>query len=110
MAKIYDVENKENIILRDYLARDRTVLALERTVLAYVRTALGLFSAGFALIKIVPDIPTLFIVGLFFLISSPIVLGLGIVRFYSTKKRIDSIPNNHLLKDEREIWDERHKD
>ena len=38
------------LILRDYLAADRTVLANERTVLSYIRTALAFAAAGGALI------------------------------------------------------------
>ena len=34
------------LILRDRLAIDRTVLANERTLLAYIRTALTLFLVG----------------------------------------------------------------
>src|SRR5688572_17938811 len=40
----------EELILRDHLAVDRTVLANERTVLSYVRTALALGAAGASLI------------------------------------------------------------
>ena len=41
---------KEELILRDQLAIDRTILANERTVLSYVRTSLALIAAGGALI------------------------------------------------------------
>ena len=37
------------LILRDHLAADRTVLANERTFLAYIRTTLTLFVAGYLL-------------------------------------------------------------
>ncbi len=45
-------ERKE-LILRDELAIDRTVLANERTMLAYVRTALTLFIAGVTFIEFI---------------------------------------------------------
>jgi putative membrane protein len=50
----YSELNKEKLILRDYLAADRTVLANERTFLAYIRTALTLFAAGVTLIYLFP--------------------------------------------------------
>ena len=43
----YSKFRTEEMILRDWLARDRTVLANERTLLAYLRTTLMLWiSAG----------------------------------------------------------------
>src|SRR3989344_653291 len=42
---------KEELILRDYLAADRTMLAVDRTFLSYIRTALYLFVAGVSLTK-----------------------------------------------------------
>jgi putative membrane protein len=43
---------KEDFILRDRLAIDRTVLANERTLLSYVRTALTLFLVGMSFIHV----------------------------------------------------------
>jgi len=39
------------MILRDYLATDRTILANERTFLAYLRTALAFVIVGVSLIE-----------------------------------------------------------
>lgn len=41
---------EDQLILRDHLAADRTVLANERTFLAYIRTALTLFVAGLSFV------------------------------------------------------------
>jgi putative membrane protein len=41
----------DQLILRDHLAADRTVLANERTFLAYIRTALTLIVAGATLVR-----------------------------------------------------------
>jgi putative membrane protein len=46
-----DVRPSE-MILRDHLAVDRTVLANERTLLAYARTALTLFLVGISFIHL----------------------------------------------------------
>ena len=45
-------ETKEKIILRDWLALQRTTLANERTLFAYIRTSLYLIIGGFALLQI----------------------------------------------------------
>ena len=41
----------DELILRDCLAADRTVLANERTLLSYVRTAMAFMAAGAALLR-----------------------------------------------------------
>jgi putative membrane protein len=42
----YSRFNSSDLVLRDELAVDRTLLANERTLLAYLRTAAGLIIAG----------------------------------------------------------------
>jgi len=42
--------SKEELILRDHLAIDRTILANDRTFLSYVRTSLAIIAAGGAVI------------------------------------------------------------
>ena len=49
---IYDFNNKEEIILRDFLALERTRLANERTYFAYLRTSLYLALAGITLLEV----------------------------------------------------------
>lgn len=94
----YNIKDTEKLILRDYLARDRTKLAVERTFLAYVRTALGLFSAGVACIKFIEDNAIIYYLGYAMLIISPIVLIIGIIQFIKGRKTINSIPDNELVK------------
>ncbi|MGQ9732369.1 MAG: YidH family protein [Candidatus Zipacnadales bacterium] len=47
----YTSEETCQLILRDFLAIDRTTLANERTLLAYIRTGLALLAAGFSFIQ-----------------------------------------------------------
>jgi len=47
----YDSFQRHELILRDWLALDRTILANERTFLAYSRTSLTLIIAGLAFVK-----------------------------------------------------------
>lgn len=55
MGHPYPEIDKSKLILRDYLAIDRTKLASERTMLAYVRTALTLAVAGITIGKFFPE-------------------------------------------------------
>ena len=50
----YSHFRREDMILRDHLALDRTVLANERTFLAHIRTALTFVAGGLAFIKLFP--------------------------------------------------------
>ena len=65
----------EELILRDHLAVDRTILANERTLLSYVRTAIMLLVTGVTLIKFFPTQMTVYILGYLFL---PLAFGVGI--------------------------------
>ena len=49
-SKPYERFLKEDLILRDELAIDRTLLANERTLMAYVRLAITLIIAGVSII------------------------------------------------------------
>lgn len=80
--------NPDEMILRDHLAYDRTVLANERTLLSYLRTSIALFAAGGTLLKLFPEES-----GMVGLGSGLLGLGLaaaiiGIVRFIQIKKQI----------------------
>lgn len=71
---------KEDLILRDYLAIDRTILANERTLLAYVRTALSLFVAGISFVKFFDSLP-MTVVGWVMVPVGIAVLVIGIIRY-----------------------------
>ena len=50
--KPYGQHSGDKLILRDYLAIDRTILANERTLLAYIRTALTFLVVGGTLLQL----------------------------------------------------------
>jgi len=83
--KYYDYKE---LILRDYLAIDRTVLANERTFLAYVRTALALFAAGASFIQFF-GLLWLEVAGYLLIVSGFVLLAVGIKRFLSLKRDIN---------------------
>ena len=79
-----------DMILRDHLALDRTILANERTLLAYLRTFVGLMSAGVGMVAIL-DFKLTLLLGTLFIVSAPVLLVIGIVRYYRVKKNLDLI-------------------
>jgi len=83
--KYYDCEE---LILRDHLAIDRTVLANERTLLAYFRTALALFAAGASFLQFF-KLLWLEFVGYLLIVSGVVLLTVGSRRFLSFKRDIN---------------------
>jgi len=86
---IYNFE-KEEMILRDFLAADRTVLANERTLLSYIRTGISLIVVGISLIKLFDDIFT-YILGVIFMIASVFQIIIGIIRYKKMNKKIENV-------------------
>lgn len=76
----HDGSGREDLILRDVLAIDRTILANERTLLAYFRTMLALFAAGGSLIHFVQATWAL-VVGWALLVAALLLFGVGVWRY-----------------------------
>jgi len=85
----YKQFSKEEIILRDHLALDRTILANERTLLAYVRTALAFMITGIGFLKFFQD-RLIEVLGLIFCIfaMAAIIVGFKRYRFFSVTYRV----------------------
>lgn len=79
----------EELILRDYLALDRTRLANERTLLAYIRTALMLVVAGVTALKLLVVTPAVVITAWLFVVLGVLVLMIGGWRFRAMRIRIN---------------------
>lgn len=77
----------DEMILRDQLAVDRTILANERTLLAYIRTLLALVLAGATVIRIFED-PALNNIGWALIVVGVLIGGIGILRTRRTSRRI----------------------
>ncbi len=79
--------NKSDLSKTDLLAIERTRLANERTFLAYFRTFIVLLSSAVAILKldVLQEIREL---GLVLVVVSPILLLIGIARFFYMRKRI----------------------
>jgi putative membrane protein len=80
----------DSLILRDYLALDRTILANERTLFSYIRLSLGLAAAGVGMIELL-DIRAAVVSGCVLVAISPFVCVIGILRFIAMQKKLRTI-------------------
>ncbi|WP_231148432.1 DUF202 domain-containing protein [Clostridium botulinum] len=90
---------KDELILRDLLATDRTILANERTFLSYLRTFLSLLIAGCTLIKI-PKSMLLHVTGYILIIIGTVIGIHGIKTFIKIDRNLKNIK---YISDEYEI-------
>jgi putative membrane protein len=82
-----DVYLLRRLVLRDYLAEERTQLANERTLLAYLRTAFGLLAGAATLLHFFDD-PLARAAG-WALVPLALLAGVaGALRFAAVRRRI----------------------
>lgn len=74
-------KDHEQMILRDYLAVDRTMMANETSFMSYIRTALTLIAAGATLIKFFSE-PTMQALGWGFIVIGGWLAIHGYNRFH----------------------------
>ena len=84
----------DDLILRDYLALERTYLANERTFLTYSRTALTCLIAGVSLQKLFPQDVTMHLLSWFLLALVPIVGLSGLFLTWRMHRKIKSYYHN----------------
>jgi putative membrane protein len=78
---------KEALIVRDWLAIERTKLANERTLLSYYRTAFGLLGTGVTILKL--DLfEDMYLYGWILSILSPFVFVFGTLRWLKVEHNI----------------------
>jgi putative membrane protein len=95
--KTYE-DNNHFMILRDWLALDRTILANERTVLAWTRTGLSSFIGGITLIKYIND--TFYqITGYLGVVIGIIVFYSGIFRYIRLRKKLNKLYSDETKKE-----------
>jgi putative membrane protein len=82
-----DFKPDEEVILRDYLAIERTRLANERTLLSYIRSSLYLLLGGIAFFQL-KDFPNFKFLGLLSLVFSALFFFIGLFRFVLLKKSL----------------------
>lgn len=77
----------KDLILRERLALQRTILANQTTFLAFLRTSLYFFIAGLSLESLL-EIENNFIIEWFFFISSFVLFCIGVFNYLKHKKMI----------------------
>ncbi len=80
--------DNEKLIVRDYLAIDRTKLANQRTLLSYIRTAIMLIASGVTMLKLIPQSDPLFYVGIVSLVLAAMFLAVGLYVYCSFAGKI----------------------
>lgn len=90
MTNPYERFRTKELLLRDELAIDRTILANERTALSYFRSALTLVIAGVTFLHFF-DTGFMRLLGLIFIPSGILTGTLGIIRFRAMRKSILAI-------------------
>lgn len=90
----YDRFNNDELIIRDYLAIQRTNLANERTLLSYINASIGLLVVGVSFIKFL-DSWVLKFSGITFCIAAIVTYFIGSINYYRRKKQIPHITDLH---------------
>jgi putative membrane protein len=80
-------QNQDEIILRDYLALERTKLANERTLLSYIRSSLYLMLGGIAIIQL-EGFESIKFIGYISLGLTIILVVVGIYRFQKLNRQL----------------------
>jgi putative membrane protein len=80
-------QNQEEIILRDYLAMERTKLANERTLLSYIRSSLYLLLGGIAIIQL-EGFENIKFIGYISLFLTVLLVIIGVYRFQNLNKQL----------------------
>lgn len=84
----YNFKLKEEIILRDYLALERTRLANERTLLSYIRSSIYLLLGAVTFLQL-DSFDTIHWFGYLTLVLSGVFAIIGFVRYYRLKLRLE---------------------
>lgn len=86
-------ENKEKIILRDFLAMERTSLANERTLFSYIRASLYMGIGGVAIVEYEGFASFSWLAYTVFGLSG-LLIFIGIFRYRRLKKKLSTYYNS----------------
>lgn len=84
---VANFRNRERIILRDFLALERTSLANERTLFSYIRISIYLVIGGIAFLKI-DDLEPIAWTGYISFSLSVFLLVYGFIRYWILRNRL----------------------
>lgn len=91
------IEDHEEMILRDYLAVDRTILANEASFMSYIRTALTLIAVGCTLLKFF-NAQYMHILGWTFLVIGALLAIHGARRYQHINEVLHRIKGEYIEK------------
>lgn len=80
-------ERRTDLIVRDWLAIDRTNLANERTFLAYFRTSIMFLASGLSILKIT-SLHEIREIGVALIFISPFIFLSGYLRWIKVRRKI----------------------
>jgi len=86
-------KKREQIILRDYLALERTTLANERTLFSYLRSGVYMVIAGFAFLELKQFMDLEWLSYILFFFSFTLLI-FGITRYIILKRKLDVYYDN----------------
>ncbi|MEK7588205.1 MAG: DUF202 domain-containing protein [Patescibacteria group bacterium] len=87
--ELYKEFSTKDLILRDYLAIERTILTNEATFLAYIRTSLTVVVVGVTLFQLSPGKDILQYIGIGFVLFGFYIFIRGSIRSSRMKIKID---------------------
>lgn len=87
--EVYKDFLSKQLILRDYLAIERTILTNEATYLAYIRTALTIIVIGVTLFKLSTENVILQYLGIILTLSGVLVIIVGSSKTVEMRKKIN---------------------
>lgn len=93
----FDAYALRRLILRDYLAIERTRLANERTALSYLRTVLALTAGALTLLHLV-DTPAARMTAWGLIAFGASLLSFGVFRFAAVRRRVSGYARLHQPK------------
>lgn len=91
-------KDHEQMILRDYLAVDRTMMANETSFMSYIRTALTLVAAGGTLIKVFGTDASTQVLGWAFIVIGGLLTVYGYTRFRQIDKILHKVKGETLAR------------
>lgn len=92
----YNQFDKDELILRDYLAIDRTILANQNTLLAHVRTALTLVVSGVSFIHFF-DLGLIEMIGWVLIPIGFLIFLIGLNNYYRITSQLETLKRDRLL-------------
>lgn len=91
-------KQRERIILRDFLAMERTTLANERTLFAYIRSSIYLVITGITILSL-PELHALIWMSYILFLMAIAMVVYGVFRFQILKRKLSVFYDSMVLEE-----------